>query len=107
MPFVGGSGHAVSLNTAIPKLFVKDITTTTAVVYWANAPSARRTGFTLTLKNLTSGVTESPVTVLASDMDYTLATLTPSNQYEVTVVNLYGSDSSTPASLIFETTGVM
>jgi hypothetical protein len=101
---VGGSGEPVSQNTAIPNVYVKDITTTSAVVYWANAPNAKRTGFEVTLKNLTTGVTSAPVTVLGTDMDYTFSALDSTTQYEVHVVNLYGSYSSTSASVIFNTT---
>jgi hypothetical protein len=100
---IGGSGEAVSQNTAIPNVYVKDITTTSAVVYWASAPNAKRTGFQVTLKNLTTGVTSAPVTVLGTDMDYTFSGLNSATQYEVYVVNLYGSYSSTSASIIFNT----
>jgi len=101
---VGGSGEPVSQNTAIPNVYVKDITTTSAVVYWANAPNARRTGFQVTLKNLTTGVTSAPVTVVGSDMDYTFSALDSATQYEVYVVNLYGNYSSLSTSVIFSTT---
>ena len=106
----GGSGTPVSTLTAIPKLFVKDITTVSAVIYWASAPNANRSGFSYILTNLTTGVPSAEVVVVGSDMDFTLSSLVPLHQYQVDVVNLYGTGitegralPSTTTSLIFNT----
>ena len=106
----GGSGAPVSLLTAIPRLFVKDINDVSAVIYWASGPNANRSGFRYRVKNLTTGVPSAEVVIVGSDMEFTLGTLVPENQYQVSVENLYGTGislgnalPSTTTSIIFNT----
>jgi hypothetical protein len=109
----GGSGQAVSQDTAVPKLFVSPIANTTATVYWASPSDTRRSGYRYTLKNLTAGTTASAVTVAGSGTSISLTSLTANRQYEITVELLYGTGvsantfkPSTPTSVIFKTTNI-
>ena len=105
-----GSGQAVSLDTAIAKLFVRDITSTSATVYWGVTPNVRRSGFRYVVKNLTEGTQQEPVSIAGNALDNLSLSLNPETMYEVIIENLYGTGvlagtfkPSTPASVTFET----
>jgi hypothetical protein len=90
-----GSGNQMSLRTAIPKIFVSNITSTGADIRWANRPANDRTAilvFVSTTQTLPSDA--EAVDTLGDVGSTTLTGLTLNTQYWVFVRNMYGTEKS-------------